>query len=145
MNGISVLSNANAMDKDFDPFDDDDDVDRDADGDEKEKDPNAMDWSPIAPANPYRQKRHLKAIGGGPNVNGQAVARKTGRWDDGSWLRPQKFFVPEEPTGLEGLFEKTISLEDDGAFGRMNGKNGKEGEAKSKWLGWVKGKWRSNT
>ena len=27
--------------------------------------------------------------------------------DDGSWLRPQRFFAPERPTGLEGLLEKT--------------------------------------
>jgi len=24
-----------------------------------------------------------------------------------SWLRPQRFFAPEKPTGLEGLFENT--------------------------------------
>ncbi|THV06000.1 hypothetical protein K435DRAFT_646074 [Dendrothele bispora CBS 962.96] len=32
--------------------------------------------------------------------------------DDGSWLRPQRFFAPEKPTGLETLFEKTKLADD---------------------------------
>ncbi|KAF5374996.1 hypothetical protein D9758_000442 [Tetrapyrgos nigripes] len=32
--------------------------------------------------------------------------------DDGSWLRPQRFFAPENPTGLETLFEKTKLVDD---------------------------------
>ncbi|PFH54814.1 hypothetical protein AMATHDRAFT_134874 [Amanita thiersii Skay4041] len=32
--------------------------------------------------------------------------------DDESWIRPQKFFAPEQPTGLEGLFEKTRLVDD---------------------------------
>lgn len=32
--------------------------------------------------------------------------------DDASWLRPQRFFAPEKPTGLEGLFERT-KIDDD--------------------------------
>jgi hypothetical protein len=32
--------------------------------------------------------------------------------DDGSWLRPQRFFAPENPTGLETLFEKAKLADD---------------------------------
>ncbi|KAF9462097.1 Ima1 N-terminal domain-containing protein [Collybia nuda] len=28
------------------------------------------------------------------------------------WLRPQRFFAPENPTGLEGLFERTLLVDD---------------------------------
>ncbi|KAJ7783615.1 Ima1 N-terminal domain-containing protein [Mycena maculata] len=31
---------------------------------------------------------------------------------DNSWLRPQRFFAPETPTGLEGLFERTKLVDD---------------------------------
>ena len=31
---------------------------------------------------------------------------------DTSWLRPQRFFVPEKPTGLEGLLENSKIQED---------------------------------
>ncbi|KAJ7706350.1 Ima1 N-terminal domain-containing protein [Mycena rosella] len=31
---------------------------------------------------------------------------------DTSWLRPQRFFAPEAPTGLEGLFERTKLVDD---------------------------------
>jgi len=46
------------------------------------EEPNSdeMDWIPTNPA---------------PNK----------RSDDNNWLRPQRFFAPEKPTGLEGLFE----------------------------------------
>lgn len=62
-------------------------MDMDMDDDD-ERDPDAMDIDPASPA-----KR--------PNNN-----------DDGSWLRPQRFFAPEEPTGLETLFARTIKLVD---------------------------------
>lgn len=32
--------------------------------------------------------------------------------DDGSWIRPQRFFAPEKPTGLEDLLQRTILTED---------------------------------
>ena len=32
--------------------------------------------------------------------------------NEASWLRPQRFFVPEQPTGLEGLLESTKIQED---------------------------------
>lgn len=34
------------------------------------------------------------------------------------WLRPQKFFPPEQPTGLEDLFQKATRLDDDIATDR---------------------------
>ncbi|PCH33734.1 hypothetical protein WOLCODRAFT_129941 [Wolfiporia cocos MD-104 SS10] len=55
-------------------------------------DPDAMDWTPIK-----------------PNTNGWAHTNA----DDGSWMRPQRFFAPEEPTGLEHLFASTVRLTDD--------------------------------
>lgn len=62
--------------------------------DSREQDPNAMDWSPTV--SPAKQ---------GPHVSLK-------RDNNGFILRPQKFYAPEEPTGLENLFEKTIRLAD---------------------------------
>jgi hypothetical protein len=39
--------------------------------------------------------------------------RKQSDADDASWLRPQRFFAPEKPTGLEGLFAQTKLVDDD--------------------------------
>lgn len=141
-NGDNIFQDTGAMDEEYDPFEDDND-DAEADG-EEEKDPNAMDWSPIAPANrrpPPRSRKMIRGSNGGPPPP-QQIQRRTGRKDDGSWLRPQRFFVPEEPTGLEGLFEQTISLSDDARFRGAQGKNGKA-ESEKKWMGWIKGRWRS--
>ncbi|KAL1762324.1 Ima1 N-terminal domain-containing protein [Schizophyllum commune] len=55
-----------------------------------DEDEMAMDWTPTDPAAARRQRRDE---------------------DDGSYIRPQRFFAPEQPTGLEGLLEKT-RLED---------------------------------
>ena len=44
-----------------------------------------------------------------PTTSGDA----SGKADyDASWLRPQRFFVPEKPTGLEGLLESAKIQED---------------------------------
>jgi hypothetical protein len=32
--------------------------------------------------------------------------------DDGSWLKPQQFFAPEHPTGLESILANTRLLDD---------------------------------
>ncbi|KAF8203181.1 Ima1 N-terminal domain-containing protein [Pholiota molesta] len=48
-----------------------------------------MDWTPTNPE------------------NGSSFTKKTTALEDDSWLRPQRFFAPEKPTGLEGLFEST--------------------------------------
>lgn len=55
-------------------------------------DEDAMDWTPT---NPSPSKPGKKSIND----------------EDGSWLRPQRFFPPEQPTGLETLFAGT-KLED---------------------------------
>lgn len=44
-----------------------------------------------------------------PTTSGDA-SRKAD--NDASWLRPQRFFVPEKPTGLEGLLESAKIQED---------------------------------
>ncbi|KAI6108448.1 hypothetical protein EDD16DRAFT_81692 [Pisolithus croceorrhizus] len=51
-----------------------------------------MDWTPT---NPSPSKPGKKSVND----------------EDGSWLRPQRFFPPEQPTGLEALFAGT-KLED---------------------------------
>ncbi|KAK2461636.1 hypothetical protein APHAL10511_006099 [Amanita phalloides] len=59
-------------------------------------DPDAdeMDWAPTDPAaySAFQKRKH--------------------RSDDGSWIRPQRFFAPEQPTGLEGLLQKTKLTDD---------------------------------
>lgn len=54
-------------------------------------DEDAMDWTPTNPS-PVRGKKSVDD-------------------NDGAWLRPQRFFPPERPTGLESLFAST-KLED---------------------------------
>ena len=72
----------------------------DVDMDDEEQDPDAMDVDPMSPVKK-------------PGRNGN---------DDASWLRPQRFFAPEEPTGLENLFARTIRLVDTSEpTGRGNG------------------------
>jgi hypothetical protein len=135
----------NAMDEDDDLFDNDNDNGNDNDDD---RDPNAMDWSPIKPAKSPPQRRSLKMTGGvgSGGLQRQQVTRTTGQWNDGSWMRPQRFFVPEEPTGLEGLFEQTISLSDDARLkvNAVKGQNGRD-SVKERWLGleWMRGRWKS--
>ncbi|TFK36868.1 Ima1 N-terminal domain-containing protein [Crucibulum laeve] len=60
---------------------------------QEERDNDEMDWTPT-------------------NADGRSPLKgKQKSNDDASWLRPQRFFAPEKPTGLEGLFERT-RLED---------------------------------
>jgi hypothetical protein len=51
-------------------------------------DDDAMDWTPTVPS-PAKPRKILNDD------------------DDGSWVRPQRFFPPERPTGLESLFAST--------------------------------------
>ncbi|KAF8807741.1 hypothetical protein BYT27DRAFT_7165839 [Phlegmacium glaucopus] len=44
-----------------------------------------------------------------PTTSGDASGKAD---NDASWLRPQRFFVPEKPTGLEGLLESAKIQED---------------------------------
>ncbi|KAG1749834.1 Ima1 N-terminal domain-containing protein [Suillus paluster] len=55
---------------------------------DEDEDEDAMDWMPTVPS-PAKPRKIL-------NDN-----------DDGSWLKPQRFFPPERPTGLESLFAST--------------------------------------
>lgn len=54
----------------------------------KDDDDDAMDWTPTVPS-PTKPRKILNDD------------------DDGSWVRPQRFFPPERPTGLESLFAST--------------------------------------
>ncbi|RDB29665.1 Integral inner nuclear membrane protein ima1 [Hypsizygus marmoreus] len=63
----------------------------------QECDVDAMDWTPTDGA------------GSNSENDRQRLSRQV---DDGSWLRPQRFFAPEKPTGLEGLFERTLVVDD---------------------------------
>jgi hypothetical protein len=53
-----------------------------------------MDWTPTGVSPEQHQQEFTKQL------------------DDGSWLRPQRFFAPEKPTGLEGLFERALLVND---------------------------------
>ena len=93
----------------------------DEEDEDAERDPDAMDWSPIHPA--HRSQRHASSLGGRSNSM---------RREDVN-LRPQRFFAPEEPTGLEGLFEQTIKLGDDDLSSRQ------EMSGQSRWRRWFGG------
>ncbi|KAF8913017.1 hypothetical protein CPB84DRAFT_1841443 [Gymnopilus junonius] len=51
-----------------------------------------MDWTPTNPD---------------PSAFNNDKRPATSETENHSWLRPQRFFAPEKPTGLEGLFEST--------------------------------------
>ncbi|CDO75473.1 hypothetical protein BN946_scf184935.g9 [Trametes cinnabarina] len=83
-------------------------LDVDMDDDDDDRDPDAMDIDPSSPL------------------------KRPGQVDDGSWLRPQRFFAPEEPTGLENLFARTIRLVDNSdqdADGRSATRRGRRVES----------------
>lgn len=90
------------------------------------RDPDAMDWEPASPAK---------------QAQAQAHARSTST-DDGSWLRRQRFFPPEEPTGLEGLLMRTRLLDEDEAarteraHAQLRGGGAGAGAVRWHW-GWV--------
>jgi hypothetical protein len=70
----------------------------------------------------------------GPPVKPQTTT-KTDASD--AWLRPQRFFAPERPTGLEGLFAKTKLADEP----RAQGRGGRPGVSKvdaQRWnWGWI--------
>jgi hypothetical protein len=63
-----------------------------------------------------------------------AHATTTTSHDDGSWLRPQRFFAPERPTGLEGLFAKTQLLDESDHRSRSAGGNGRDRRRARMWM-----------
>ena len=75
------------------------------------EDPDAMDWTPTNPSpNKERMNPFLRA-GSAP------VRSRDGEGEDDIVLRRQRFFPPEEPTGLEGLLGKTVLAEPPPASG----------------------------
>jgi hypothetical protein len=46
-----------------------------------------------------------------PSVPLDPFSGATSSSSDSNWLRPQRFFAPSEPTGLESLLEKTNLLD----------------------------------
>ncbi|KAG5220125.1 Integral inner nuclear membrane protein [Salix suchowensis] len=81
------------------------DVDAMEDDDFYAKDDMAMDWTPIHPSHTHQSDSRASRY-----KDKQKAAVDD---DDGSWLRPQRFFAPEKPTGLEGLFERAKLVDDD--------------------------------
>ena len=72
--------------------------------DEKEVgDPDAMDWTPTDPSPKERVNPFLRA--------GSAPVRSQRGEEEEIVLKRQRFFPPEEPTGLEGLLSKTVLTE----------------------------------
>lgn len=89
--------------------------------DDEYYDENAMDWSPTNGDSPQKRKRHDAA---------------SSRSEDSAWLRPQRFFAPEKPTGLESLFERTKLVDDDAM--RVDGEEHRAMTVwKPKWRVWI--------
>ncbi|KAI0788511.1 Ima1 N-terminal domain-containing protein [Abortiporus biennis] len=97
-----------------------------------EKDPDAMDWSPTS--SPVKL----------PSIDSYRK-RPAPLAAEGSWIRQQTFFAPEEPTGLESLFANTIKLADGddifkkdgkrrGASTKSSGTTGSRNRSMVKWL-----------
>lgn len=80
------------------------DVDSDREYDANE---NSMDWDPLPPT---------------PTNSGMPPSAR--RDDSNAWvLAPPKFFAPQEPTGLEGMFERSLKVDDGrGAEGSRSGR-----------------------
>lgn len=73
---------------------------------EKEaEDPNAMDWIPTNPSLKKERVNPFLRAGSAP------VRSQRGGGEEEAMLRKQRFFPPEEPTGLEGLLSKTVLTE----------------------------------
>jgi hypothetical protein len=72
---------------------------------DEDADADAMDWTPTTPSSPNKGKQRVSPAN-----------------DDGSWIRPQRFFAPEAPTGLEGLFERTQLVDDSDRFENHSGR-----------------------
>jgi len=67
----------------------------------EEREEDEMDWTPTVPQT--------------SSAFGKQLA------DDGSWLRPQRFFAPEKPTGLENLLAGTKLQDDARPIGHQRG------------------------
>jgi hypothetical protein len=81
-------------------------------------DANMMDWTPTNPS---------------PSSSMNFSRIQPNKDDDGSWLRRQTFFPPEQPTGLEGLFAKTLLVDEDSRSSAQCDR-GPSQRLKLKWL-----------
>ncbi|KDQ63445.1 hypothetical protein JAAARDRAFT_120821 [Jaapia argillacea MUCL 33604] len=79
-----------------------------------------MDWTPTNPSPSHRARR-------------QNHGRE--EEDDGAWLKPQRFFPPEKPTGLENLFPR-IKLVDETEQGQGSQQSSGGSNYLSKWKLW---------
>ena len=68
-------------------------------------DPDAMDWTPTNPSPKKERINPFLRAGSAP------VRSRDGEGEEDIVLRRQRFFPPEEPTGLEGLLGKTVLAE----------------------------------
>jgi len=87
-----------------------------------DRDADMMDWTPTNPSAPSSTINFSKSKS---NKND----------DDGSWLRRQTFFPPEQPTGLEGLFARTLLVDED-SQSLAQRRRGPSQRLRLKWL-WV--------
>ena len=69
------------------------------------RDPDAMDWTPTNPSPKKERINPFLRAGSAP------VRSRDGEGEEDIVLRRQRFFPPEEPTGLEGLLGKTVLAE----------------------------------
>jgi hypothetical protein len=87
-----------------------------------------MDWQPSPAATP---DRHHRSESGGDGDDGRGTGNNnspgTKMYD--VEFAPQRFFAPEEPTGLEGMFEAALGL-------------GAAKEESTAGKGWQKWLWR---
>ena len=71
----------------------------------KVEDPDAMDWTPTNPSPNKERANPFFRAGSAP------VRVRHGDGGEELVLRRQRLFPPEEPTGLEGLLDKTVLTE----------------------------------
>ncbi|KAH7912996.1 Ima1 N-terminal domain-containing protein [Hygrophoropsis aurantiaca] len=86
-----------------------------------DEDENAMDWTPTNPS---------------PSKN-DTTKKHIGAHNDGSWLRPQRFYPPEKPTGLEALFANTKLVDDGDQKDRSASRNTNEADKHPYWWWWI--------
>ncbi|KAF9651998.1 hypothetical protein BDM02DRAFT_3090013 [Thelephora ganbajun] len=79
------------------------------------EDPDAMDWTPTNPSPKKERMNPFLRAGSAP------VRPQHGEGEEELVLRRQKFFPPEEPTGLEGLLSKTVLIEPPPTLSSSNG------------------------
>ena len=103
--------------------------------DKKEtEDPDAMDWTPTNPSPRKERMNPFLRAGSAP------VRSQHGEGDEELVLRRQRFFPPEEPTGLEGLLSKAVLAEPP-----PGSSSGSSGDANGAGRWWRKQFWPTNS